>query len=58
MYNEIQHMQAIPLKCGKAAWSDDLCAEYFKFANHKLSVLNHCVLLYFVHTFLYAFIND
>ena len=27
------------LKCGKAAGSDDLCAEYFKFAHNKLHIL-------------------
>ena len=27
------------LKCGKTAGSDELCAEYFKFAHHKFNVL-------------------
>ena len=35
------------LKCGKAAGSDDLCAEYFKFAHDKLhALLSMC----FLHT--------
>ena len=46
------------LKCGKAAGSDDLCAEYFKFAHYKLNVLLSMYLLYFFYTFLYAFINE
>ena len=27
------------LKCGKVAGSDDMCAEYFKFAHDKLHAL-------------------
>ena len=29
----------IQLKCGKVAESDDVCAEYFKFAHDKLHTL-------------------
>ena len=38
------------LKCGKAAGSNDLCAEYFKFAHDKLHALLLCVLRCFLHT--------
>ena len=39
------------LKCGKAARSDDLCAEYFKFAHDKLHAWIYlCVLRCFLHT--------
>ena len=46
------------LKCGKAAGSDDLCAEYFKSAHHKMNVLLSLCFILFFYTFLYAFIND
>ena len=46
------------LKCGKAAGSDDWCAEYFKFADDKLrSSLSMCFTLFF-YTLLSASIND
>ena len=39
------------MKCGKAAGSDDMCAEYFKFAHHKLNVLlSLCFTLFFTHS--------
>ena len=42
------------LKCGKAAGSDDLCAEYFRFAHDKLhALLSMCFTLFFT-----ASIND
>ena len=44
--------------CGKAAGSDDLCADYFKFAHHKLNVLLSLYFTLFFYTFPYAFIND
>ena len=45
-------------KCGKAAGSDDLCAEYFKFFHHKLNVLlSLCLTLFFTHSY-NVFIND
>ena len=41
------------LKCGKAAGSDDLCAEYFNFAHHKLNVLlSLCFTLFFSHSYM------
>ena len=42
------------LKCGKAAGSDDLCAEYFKFAHDKLHAIFYlCVLrCIFTHCYL------
>ena len=41
------------LKCGKAAGSDDLCAEYFKFAHDKLhALLSMCFTLFFTHCYL------
>ena len=41
------------LKCGKAAGSDDLCAEYFKIAHHKLNVLlSLCFTLFFSHSYM------
>ena len=41
------------LKCGKAAGSDDLCAEYLKFAHHKLNVLlSSCFTLFFTHSYM------
>ena len=43
------------LKCGKAAGSDDLCAEYFKFAHSKLHILlSMCFTLFFTHSYLPA----
>ena len=45
------------LKCSKAAGSENLCAEYFKFANHKLIVLLSLCFTLIFYTFLYAFIN-
>ena len=43
------------LKCGKAAGSDDLCAEYFKFAHNKLHILlSMCFTLFFTHSYLPA----
>ena len=37
-------------KCGKTAGSDDLCAEYFKFAHHILNVLlSLCFTPFFTH---------
>ena len=37
----------------EAAVSDDLCAEYFKFAHRKLYVLlSMCFTLFFTHSFL------
>ena len=38
------------LKCGKAAGSDDLCAEYFRFAHDKLHALLSMCLRCFLHT--------
>ena len=38
------------LKCGKAAGSDDLCAEYFKFAYDKLHALLSMCFTLFLHT--------
>ena len=38
------------LKCGKAAGSDDLCVEYFKFAHDKLHALLFMCLTLFLHT--------
>ena len=41
------------LKCVKAAESDDLCAEYFKFAHSKLHVLlSMYFTLFFIHSYL------
>ena len=41
------------LKCGKAAGSNDLCAEYFKFTHNKLHVLlSICFTLLFTHSYL------
>ena len=41
------------LKCGKAVGSDDLCAEYFNFAHHKLNVLlSLCFTLFFTHSYM------
>ena len=41
------------LKCGKAAVSDDLCAEYFKFSHDKLhTLLSMCFTLFFTHCYL------
>ena len=38
------------LKCGKAAGSDNLCAEYFKLAHNKLHILlSMCFTLFFTH---------
>ena len=43
------------LKYGKAAGSDDLCAEYFKFAHNKLHILlSMCFTLFFTHSYLSA----
>ena len=43
------------LKCEKAAGSDDLCAEYFKFAHNKLHILLFmCFTLFFTHSYLLA----
>ena len=38
------------LKCGKAAGSDDLCAEYFRFAHDKLHALLSMCFTLFLHT--------
>ena len=35
---DISHL-IYQMRCGKAAGSDDLCAEYFKFAHNKLHIL-------------------
>ena len=44
------------LKCGKAAGSVDLCAEYFKFAHDKLhALLSMCFTLFFLHTAIYLY---
>ena len=41
------------LKCGKAAGSDDLCAEYFKCSHDKLhSLLSMCFTCFFTHCYL------
>ena len=41
------------LKCGKAAGSNNLCAEYFKFAHDKLhALLSMCLTLFFTPCFL------
>ena len=41
------------LKCAKAAGSDDLCAEYFKFAHDKLhALISMCFTLFFTHCYL------
>ena len=38
----------------KAAGSDDLCVEYFKFAHHKLNVLlSLCFALFFTHSYMF-----
>ena len=43
------------MKCGKAAGSDDLCAEYFKIAHNKLHILlSMCFPLFFTHSYLPA----
>ena len=43
------------MKCRKAAGSDDLCAEYFKFAYNKLHILlSMCFTLFFTHSYLPA----
>ena len=43
------------LKCGKAAGSNDLCAEYFKFAHNQLHILlSMCFTLFFTHSYLPA----
>ena len=46
------------LKCGKAAGSDDLCAEYFRYAHDKLHVLLSMCFTLFFYTLLSASIND
>ena len=46
------------LKCGRAAGSDDLCAEYFKFTHDKLSALLSMCFTLFFYTLLSASIND
>ena len=41
----------IQLKCGEVVGSDDLCAEYFKFAHDKLhALLSMCFTGFFLHT--------
>ena len=41
------------LKCEKAAGSNDLCAEYFKFTHNKLHVLLFiCFTLLFTYSYL------
>ena len=41
------------LNCGKAARSDNLCAEYSKFAYDKLhALLSMCFTLFFTHCYL------
>ena len=43
------------LKCGKAAGSDDLCAEYFKFCSQQITYFVIYVLhLIFSHSYLPA----
>ena len=40
------------LKCGKAAGSDHLCSEYFKFAYNKLHILLFmCFTLLFTYSY-------
>ena len=47
------------LKCGIAAGSDDLCADYCKFAHHKLNVLlSLCFTLFFYTLIVAQCIND
>ena len=43
---DISHLIS-QLKCGKAAGSDDLCAEYFKFAHNKL-IFCYLYVLHFI----------
>ena len=52
---DISHLIS-QLKCGKAAGSDDLCAECFKFAHNKLLhiLLSMCFTLFFTHSYLLA----
>ena len=51
---DISHLIS-QLKCGKSAGSDDLCAEYFKFAHNKLHILlSVCFTLFFTHSYLPA----
>ena len=51
---DISHLIS-QLKCGKAAGSNDLCAEYFKFAHSKLHILlSMCYSLFFTHSYLPA----
>ena len=46
------------LKCDKAAGSDDLCAEYLKFAHDKLHTLLYYVFYVVYYPLLSASIND
>ena len=46
------------LKCGKAAGSDNLCAEYFRFSHDELNVLLSMCFTLFFYSFLFAIIND
>ena len=51
---DISHLIS-QLKCGKAAGSDDLCAEYFKFVHNRLHILlSMCFTLFFTHSYLPA----
>ena len=47
------------LKCGKAAGSDELCGEYFKFAHDTLyALLSMCFTLFFTHCYLPLSMNE
>ena len=51
---DISHLIS-QIKCGKAAGSDDLCAEYFKLSHNKLHILLFmCFTLFFIHSYLPA----
>ena len=45
---DVSHLIGL-LKCGKAAGSDDLCAEYFKFAQLNV-LLSLCITPFFTHS--------
>ena len=46
---DVRHLIS-QLKCGKAARSDNLCAQYFRFSHDKLNVLlSMCFKLLFTH---------
>ena len=46
---DVSHLIGLLLKCDNAAWSKDLCAEYYKFTHLELNVLLSLCFKLFLH---------